>query len=191
MAAGALHQLGRGGEIVSRFSDQALAQGIASWLENGETGFTTAAGRLFDAAAGLLGVCHRASFEGEPPMLLEGLVDNALLATGAYQIQDGVLDFSALLGQLADSLDPVRGAREFHGTLIQGLLDWVTKTANDNSIETVALCGGCFLNRHLAREIPKGLSRAGLRVLQPRTMPPNDGSVSLGQAWVAQRSLSN
>ena len=56
-------------------------------------------------------------------------------------------------------------------------------------MDTIALCGGCFFNAHLARELPKQLQNQGLRVLLASAMPPNDGAISLGQAWVAQRRV--
>lgn len=190
MAAGALQLLGRGGEIIERFSDQPLAAGIADWLQRGEIARTSAAGRLFDAAAGLLGVSGSSRFEGEPPMLLEGLVGGAPIATDAYQLQGAGLDMTPLLARLADTTDPAIGAREFHGTLIRGLVDWTVAAAASTGVETVILCGGCFLNRYLADAVPEALERAGLEVLQALTMPPNDGSISLGQAWVAQHTES-
>ena len=67
-------------------------------------------------------------------------------------------------------------------------MDWVAGTARDCGVNTIALCGGCFLNAHLSCALPRRLEAIGLRVLQPVAMPPNDGAISLGQAWVAQRT---
>ena len=121
-------------------------------------------------------------------MLLEALVGGAPMVTDAYELRDGQLDFAPLLERLATVDDPVTGAREFHGTLAQGLVAWTVATAQRAGVHTVALCGGCFLNRYLGEALPRELERAGLAVLQPITMPPNDGSISLGQAWVAQHT---
>ena len=190
MAAGVLQQLGRGGEIARRFSAQPLAPALAQLLASGTAPVTTAAGRLFDAAAGLLGVCSRASFEGEPPMLLEGLARQPRALAGGYSLHDGVLDFSSLLATLADCGDPALGANILHGTLIEALTEWAVQAAAASGIDTIALCGGCFLNIHLARELPEQLQKQGLRPLLAGAMPPNDGAISLGQAWVAQRWVS-
>ena len=187
MAAGVLQQAGRGAEIATRFGEQPLAPAVSSMLSAGSVPVTTAAGRLFDAAAGLLGVSSRAAFEGEPPMLLEGLVRQPLACPDAYTLTEGVLDFSALLEQLADCTDPSLGADCLHGTLIHALVAWAADAAERSGIETIALCGGCFLNAHLAREVPGRLQEQGLRVLTARAMPPNDGAISLGQAWVARQ----
>jgi len=189
MAAGALHLLGRGGEIATRFADQPLASALAEWLSRGSIGVSSAGGRLFDAAAGLLGISPVCSFEAQAPMLLEALVAEKLLATDAFELNATVLSFRPLLQRLADCRDPVRGAREFHGTLLRGLTAWVLQAAEKSGLDTIVLCGGCFHNRYLMRDLPQQLHANGLRVLQPRAMPTNDGSISLGQAWVAQYSI--
>ncbi|MDH4039715.1 MAG: carbamoyltransferase HypF [Gammaproteobacteria bacterium] len=188
MAAGVLQQLGRGDEIAVRFASQPLAPALAQLLATGAAPVTTAAGRLFDAAAGLLGVCDRASFEGEPPMRLEGLARQPLALRNGYTLAAGVLDFSPLLARLADCREPALGADWLHGTLVEAVTEWVAAAALLSGVDTVALCGGCFLNAHLAREIPARLQQRGLQVLAATAMPPNDGAISLGQAWVAQRS---
>jgi hydrogenase maturation protein HypF len=187
MAAGVLQQLGRGAEISARFKGQALAPAMAQLLSGSDVPVTTAAGRLFDAAAGLLGVSERAAFEGEPPMLLEGLVRHPIALRDGYRLQRGVLEFSGLLAQLADCDDPALGANWLHGTVLEALGVWAADAAEHTGIETVALAGGCFLNAILARELPGRLQQRGLRVLTARSMPPNDGAISLGQAWVARR----
>jgi hydrogenase maturation protein HypF len=189
MAAAALHNLGRAPEITRRFSDEPMAPLLTQLLATGEATTTSAAGRLFDAAAGLLGISRRATFEGEPPMLLEGLLGDDVRATGAYELgDDGILDFTALLARLADCSDPSQGAGEFHATLVEGLADWALAGARRSGIGVIALSGGCFLNAYLARELPPLLVAGGLEVLMPQALPPNDGAISLGQAWVAQRA---
>jgi hydrogenase maturation protein HypF len=188
MAAGALHQMGRSEEIRERFAQEPLANNLGQLLASGEAGTTSAAGRLFDTAAGLLRISHRARFEGEPPMLLEGLAEIPRVHPDGYRLTKGVLNFLPLLEILADCDDPIDGAELFHGTLVDGLANWVAEAAIDHYTDTVTLCGGCFLNAHLTHLLPPRLEAIGLRVLQPRTMPPNDGAISLGQAWVAQRT---
>ncbi|MEE4191438.1 MAG: carbamoyltransferase HypF [Halieaceae bacterium] len=189
LAAGVLHQLGRGEEIETRFANEPLAPALHCLLATGDVPVTSAAGRLFDAAAGLLGVNTHAAYEGEAPMQLEALVQEPLVLNGGYSLEEGRIDFSALLAALADCDDPVTGASLFHGTLIEALSRWAIHAADTTGIETVALAGGCFLNRHLATHVPERLRRAGLTPLLPSSVPPNDGSISLGQAWVARRQL--
>jgi hydrogenase maturation protein HypF len=42
-----------------------------------------------------------------------------------------------------------------------------------------------FQNRRLLEAVAARLDRAGLRVLVPSQLPPNDGGISFGQAAIA------
>jgi hydrogenase maturation protein HypF len=189
MAAAALHTLGRGDEIARRFDGPGAAT-IARMLDRGVNAPpTSSAGRWFDAAAGLLGVRAVSAFEGQAPMLLEGLAERhgavAPLAGGWAIGEDGVLDLLPLAAALADLDDAGYGAALFHATLVAALSEWVDGTARRNGVATVALGGGCFMNRIVATGLRKRLEQRGLTVLEARQAPPNDGGLALGQAAVA------
>jgi len=196
MGAAALHALGRGDEIVQRYADEAAAPMVATMLARGiHCPHTSSTGRLFDAAAGLLGVRRRASFEGQAAMLLEGLATRygpiAALANGwSIHAGAGQLDLRALLSVLADARDQAEAAALFHATLAAALVDWVAEAARCTAIRTVAAAGGCLLNRLLSSALRSGLAAHGLQLLEARMLPPNDGGLSLGQAWVAANSAA-
>jgi hydrogenase maturation protein HypF len=192
MAASALHQLGRGEEISRRFAMPA-ADMLCQMLDKGvNTPSTSSCGRLFDAAAGLLGIRDMASFEGQAAMLLEGLAERhgavAPMHNGYSLAADSKLNFLPLLGALAGNPGPAYGAALFHATLANGLAAWVLQATQRSGITIVALGGGCFLNAILSRNLRAALSAAGLTVLEARQVPPNDGGLSLGQAWVAMQN---
>lgn len=192
MAASALHRLGRSKEISRRFPGPA-ADMVSRMLAQGvNTPLTSSCGRLFDAAAGLLRIREAVSFEGQAAMLLEGLAESrggvAPMRNGYVLPDDGTLDFLPLLGSLADKPDPAFGAALFHATLAQGLAAWVMQAAERSGIRIIALGGGCFLNAILSRSLREALTAAGLSVLEARQVPPNDGGLSLGQAWVGIQS---
>ena len=107
------------------------------------------------------------------------------MADGYVLHADGRLDLLPLLARLVDEPDAAHGAALFHATLAQALADWTLQAAKRHNMDTVALGGGCFLNHILSRKLAVQLSERGLRVLQARQIPPNDGGLSLGQAWVA------
>ncbi|MHB0769489.1 carbamoyltransferase HypF [Bradyrhizobium sp. 5.13L] len=189
MAASVLHGFSRGDDIASRFAAQPQAAQLAALLRRGDVPTTTSAGRLFDAVAGLLGVQAVQSYEGEAAMKLEALVRRPRVEAGGWTIGNGVLSLLPLLGRLADGPDPVDGAELFHGTLAAACVDWIGRAARETGITTVALGGGCFLNAILSFEIERGCIAAGLLPLLPRQMPPNDGGLSLGQAWIGVLQL--
>ncbi len=94
VAAGVLAALGRSDEIPVRFPDQPQAAALAANLARMASPMTSSAGRLFDAAAALLGVAARNRFEGEAAMRLEALVRRPRHEDGLWRIEDGRLDLS-------------------------------------------------------------------------------------------------
>ena len=191
MAAAALHELGRGDEIAIRFSAQPAATTVATMLQrNLNCPPTSSMGRLFDAAAGLLGLCPVQSFEGEAATLLQQLAKHhgaVLPLAGGYTLQKGMLDFLPLLATLADETDPNYGAALFHATVAAGLAEWATRATKQYNINTVACGGGCFLNQLLLQQLTTHLQSHDIRVLTARQLSPGDSGLSLGQAWVALR----
>jgi hydrogenase maturation protein HypF len=192
MAASVLHRLGRTREIAGRFAGQAAAPVVAQMLE-GKVNCpeTSSLGRVFDAAAGLLGIKPVMAFEGQAAMLLEGMAEHygdVLPIDHGWKIDNACLDLLPLLAVLADEKDAGRGAAIFHATLVAALADWLHSTAPADS--TVVGSGGCFLNQIVARGLRTRLGAFGLHLLEARRLPPNDGGLSLGQAWVALQHLS-
>lgn len=195
MAAAALFQLGRGDEIEPRFAGQPAAAQLRQILaRNLNCPQTSSLGRIFDAAAGLLGARAVMAYEGQSAMLLEGLAERhgevAPLRDG-YRIRhlEGLseLDLLPLLAAIADQPNAGLGAALFHATLARALADWARLAAREQGLTTIALGGGCFLNHILSRQLTRLLVEQGFSVLAARQVPPNDGGLSLGQAWVAMR----
>jgi hydrogenase maturation protein HypF len=195
MAAAALARGGRGAEIEMRFAAEPAARTVASLLARGVNApETSSMGRWFDAAAGLLDVKARMAFEGQAAMLLEGLAEvhgSVAPDYSLYAVDAGnTLDLTPLLLRLADEHDAGFGAALFHATLVRALADWVTGAADALDVATVALGGGCFLNAVLSRNLVAALEARNLTVLEARAVPPNDGGLALGQAWVARHAAA-
>ena len=165
------------------FSDNEW-QVLTRMLERGfNAPWTTSAGRLFDAAAALLGLCSRASFEGEAAMRVEFAARGAA-SNEAVAIED---DWGPLFERLADARIPVRQrAALLHDSLALSILAF----AQHAGVETVVLTGGCFQNARLAGTAAGKLEAAGFRALLHRAVPPNDGGLAAGQllaaAWEVQ-----
>ena len=96
-------------------------------------------------------------------MRLESLVSRPEALPDGFTLSGGVLHFTGLLAALADCDDAVKGANWLHGTLLEALATWAGDAAARTGVEI------------------------GLRPLAAEGLPPNDGSISLGQAWVARR----
>lgn len=144
-------------------------------------------GRLFDTAASLLNVAHNSSYEGEAPMLLEAMARHSKghVVDKGFLIENNILDFSPLLVSLIERKDIEQAAADFHQTLAAGLCKWTELAASQTDIRTVCLAGGCCLNTHLMTALRHNLSDKGFKVCEAIDIPPNDGGISLGQAWVA------
>jgi hydrogenase maturation protein HypF len=194
MAAAALHAIGRGAEIPARFGHLDAAEPVAAMLARGvNCPPATSAGRLFDAAAGLLGLREGMSFEGQAAMELEARAvahgAEAPLAGGYRLGEDGALDLRPLLAELADERDPGRGAARFHATLAAGVAEWAGRAAAARGLTRTALGGGCWVNRLLATDVAQRLAARGLAVFQAADMPPGDGGLALGQVWVVRQTI--
>ena len=208
IGAGALHFLERSVEIVTRWSTAAGASALAQLLQRGvHCPPTTSAGRWFDAAAAMLGLCSHMDYEAQAAMLLEQAAQAHIARHGwpaplapGWRIRSTAaglseLDLLPLLGTLADTArtpdSAAQGAALFHATLVDALAEWASAQAHTLGLDAVALGGGCFLNALLSTRLQAQLQARGLRVLRPVRVSPGDGGIALGQAWVAQQFLEN
>lgn len=193
-AAGALHALGRGDEIEHRFRTPAAAVVRRMLDTRTHAPPTSSLGRHFDAAAALLGVRTHSSFEGQAPMLLEGLAARAGTCApqeSAFSLDEhGTLDLLPLLAVMADTRDACDGAALFHATLTRALARWCAAAARRERLNDVVVSGGCALNRHLCDNLRLELAGEGITLHEAAAAPPNDGGLSLGQAWAAMLSIT-
>jgi hydrogenase maturation protein HypF len=151
---------------------------------------TTSAGRLFDTAAAIAGFTRETTFEGQAAMWLESLAQKTGDTEGyEFPFADGELDFRPLLaGMLRDR---VRGrgvgetARAFHKGIAVGLTEALLELCSLHDVDTVVLSGGVFQNELLLRELKSLLESASLQIWTNRSVPTNDGGISLGQAALA------
>jgi hydrogenase maturation protein HypF len=154
---------------------------------------TTSCGRLFDAVASLLDLGDHATDEGEAAQALEALAEAAVppahLPDETAAVGDPVVSVLELVREVV--LAHVRGkppseiARHFHRRLAARLAGATAWHAARLGLSDVALTGGCLQNRLLLGDLCQALEARGLRPLVHRRVPPNDGSLALGQAAIA------
>ena len=189
MAAAALHTLRRGGEIATRFAQFPASTRLAQVIGKGlNSPATSSAGRLFDAACGLLGVHLISEFEGQAPMALERMVTEAAVLADGWSLTGGILDFAPLLDRLRTCENPSDGANLLHGTLSAGLAAWAAWAARETGVRRVAMGGGCFLNRVLSADLTRRLTALGMTPLTAVHLSPGDAGLAVGQAWIAALS---
>lgn len=164
---------------------------------------TSSMGRLFDAAAAVLGICGQATYEGEPAIELEAAAWRALGSKithvpgdkdGCSASDPSLLDqealFEALLEGIRDGVPAGRLALDFHVAVARASARIANEICAHEGIDTVALSGGVFMNRLLLQLLTRKLKDAGLTVLVPHTVPVNDGCIAYGQAAVARARLA-
>lgn len=160
---------------------------LQAWQRRINSPVSTAVGRLFDAAASLLGLCQDASFEAQGPMLLEALLQECDLRASPLPLfvdKAGVLraDWEAALSMLLYAkLDVAQKAAQFHGMFAQTLCALAKRVRAQTGVTTIGLNGGVFQNRRLTECVERLMHAEGFTVLIPAQVPSNDAGISYGQ----------
>ena len=148
---------------------------------SGRAPVTTSAGRLFDAVASALGVCHVSTYEGEAAARLEAVADPGPAPPIDVELEDSGRLFAELVARRRAGEPVALLAAVFHASLAAA----VVRASRRTGLRVVALSGGCFQNRRLLETCFAGLRAAGLEPYANERVPANDGGLSLGQVLVA------
>ena len=153
---------------------------------------TSSAGRFLDAvAAMLLGIDHRA-YRGSPAMMLEaaaGEWDNP--SQPPITSVDGrrCLDTPALFETLVSAhlegapVDAVAARAQLE--LADGLAQLAIDAARERELDVVGISGGVAANRQILQGVATAVTDAGMRFVTNERVPPGDGGIALGQAYLA------
>lgn len=176
-------------QVERRLLDRQLTTGFACTP-------TSSMGRLFDAVASLLDLRHRVSYEAQAAIELEIAAERA--GPADHGLRFGIAD------DLADPAPVVRGlvalrragvptgelAAAFHTAVAELVGELATAGCGALRSDRVVLSGGVFQNALLTAMCTDRIRRAGLEPLTHRVVPPNDGGLALGQAFIgAHRPL--
>jgi hydrogenase maturation protein HypF len=158
---------------------------------------TSSAGRLFDAVAAICGVRLEVSYEGQAAIEFEALADPAGGEPYPFPMEAGTMivlnprpTMMAVLADIDAGVPVSAISARFHQTIAGATSEACVIAAERASLDTVVLSGGVFQNRLLLRLTAAALEDAGLRVLTPRLLPPNDGQIAYGQVAVAAAQLA-
>jgi hydrogenase maturation protein HypF len=163
----------------------------------------SSAGRLFDAAASLLGIRDVAEYEAQAAVELELLAEEGSVDPLPYRIVrvdpgDGssllVYDprptLRAILEGRAADIPARRLGAQFQETVAAVTREIVGMVAAATGLRLVALSGGVFQNQWLATALVRRLSEDGFEVHTNSKVPANDGGIAYGQAAVAAARLA-
>ncbi len=166
------------------------AQLIFQQLKTGRgTVKTTSCGRVLDAVAAVLGVCHERTYEGEPAMKLES---TAIKGKDVLKlkpiIEDNTLNTTELLLEIFENRERY-GIHDLafsaHAYLAKGLAELAIEKALENDVKAVGFSGGVACNEILARIIRETVEASNLKFLVHEAVPSGDGGLSFGQAFAA------
>jgi len=157
-----------------------------AWCKRINTPQSSAAGRLFDAAASLTGVLQKGSFEGQGPMMIEALatLPGNVVELGLALYEDGLwqTDWAPLIAHLQNrQLTVAQRAADFHASLARCIRQQAEQLASQHHFTRVGLTGGVFQNAVLAELAVAELNAAGFQVALPERLPCNDAGISFGQ----------
>ncbi len=154
-------------------------------INNINTVTSTSMGRLFDAVAALLDICHINSYEGQAPVCLENVA--ATVAGDGYKLDLGIDgDTGPLLKEIYDAKKQGIAVAEIAKGFILAVGKYIERIAVANQIKQVVVSGGTFLNRILLECVIELLEADGFQIYISEQLPPGDGSICLGQAFLAQ-----
>lgn len=175
-----------------------------AWKQNINTAYSSSMGRLFDAVAALLDICHYNSYEGECAIKLEQaahegkqqlerlgkakdeifkmlIIDcNKLDETWQMDSEKLLVD----LYNLKEAYSKEVWAYVFHHTISKALVETAINICKEHEVNQIALSGGTFINRILLREVMTGLHENGLQVYTNEKVPCGDGGIALGQMYL-------
>ncbi|MEN4013354.1 MAG: carbamoyltransferase HypF [Bellilinea sp.] len=156
---------------------------------------TSSMGRLFDAAAALIGIRASATYEAQAAIELENIADPLENGVYPFEIYAGEIVLSrfwqALITDWRSGTPLPRIAGRFHNTIGAMVLQGCESIQTISGVRVVALSGGVWQNTLLLKKTQALLEKAGLRVLIHERVPTNDGGIALGQAVIAARVLNH
>ncbi|MGI8426623.1 MAG: carbamoyltransferase HypF [Actinomycetota bacterium] len=161
---------------------------------------TSSAGRLFDAVASAAGLKDRVNYEGQAAIELEQAADpyEAMAypcevypgPDGAQVIVDGVSLFASVCEDLAAGAPVGRVSAGFHNGFSTALTKACEMVRDQIGLGEVALSGGTFQNELLLGSVTQNLEEKGFKVWRHKSVPANDGGISVGQAAIAAAGIT-
>lgn len=175
-----------------------------AWKQNINTAYSSSMGRLFDATAALLDICHYNSYEGDCAIMLEQAAHRGkseieqsdineenlyrLLNTDCVKTCDiWQADSEKLLVDLyhlKKNYSKEVLAYWFHKAVSEVIVEMAMHICEENDVSQIALSGGTFINRILLKEVVTGLEKNGLKVYINEKVPCGDGGIALGQMYL-------
>ncbi|THD66289.1 carbamoyltransferase HypF [Robertkochia marina] len=144
-------------------------------------------GRVFDAVAALLKICHHNSFEGQAAMQLEALAEKADPEEAVAWndlVADGDLNPAALISRVFNELQQGYSPEVLAMSFLKTLGRFIFKVAENYHFNHLAFSGGVFQNAILTDLV---IDEAGnnYKLYFHKELSPNDENTCFGQLMYA------
>jgi hydrogenase maturation protein HypF len=146
---------------------------------------------LFDAVASLIGLRQRVTFEGQAAIELESAIAEGVNGNYSFGLIDGtsqIVDWGPMITEIVEDLRAGEPAGLISAKFHHTLAEIIVQIAQTQAEPKVILTGGCFQNRYLLERSIARLSQAGFKPYWHQRIPPNDGSIALGQVVAAAKA---
>lgn len=150
---------------------------------------TSAAGRLFDGLASILGLCDIATRQAEAPVLLEQCAENDYTFRYRIDAENRGISVCSFLQGILDDME--RGipigtiSAKIHNGLAHLILEKCKLLLQQTNSTKVVISGGCFQNKRLVEHLQILFSKENIPLYIPSRIPCNDGGIAAGQLTIA------
>ncbi len=157
-----------------------------TWEKGINAPLNSSMGRLFDAVASFADIIHESSFEGESGLIMEQYVDERIIESFPFDIDNGIINLQPMIEAMIKMKDKKEIVTRFFNTVTEMIFQIATKYTT----LPLLFSGGVFQNKVLVEQISRRCEKEKRTCYFQNETAINDGGVALGQAWYALHHLT-
>ncbi|SNZ06924.1 Hydrogenase maturation protein, carbamoyltransferase HypF [Persephonella hydrogeniphila] len=163
---------------VRAFKEKEIGIFYKMWEKGINSPLSSSTGRLFDAAASILGIRQILSYEGQSGMIMENFYRWDVNDCYSFEIKNGIDWRPIFVEMIQDRSDISVKVSKFINTLACIAIESYQQKGEGMKL---GLTGGVFQNKFLTEKIVQLSEKENIPVILHKKVPPNDGGLSLGQ----------
>lgn len=151
---------------------------------------TSSFGRILDALSFRLGVCKERTYDGEPAMRLEPLLNRGELIKGFEpEVDNGIVRTAELFSRIRPDMKKEDVAYSIVYNLIGKLVNTAISSADSAGIHHIGITGGVSYNSVISHMFMDMVISSDHIPIIHRDVPNGDAGISVGQAAIAMRKI--
>jgi hydrogenase maturation protein HypF len=152
---------------------------------------TTAMGRLLDAISCQLEVCNYRTYDGEPAMKLEPLLERGSESIDVpISRQGNVIQVAEMFRAMVEAKgDREDKAHSLVRAVMRGLVDIAVDEAEDKGVMSIGISGGVSYNHAISSMAKELVEARGLKFVCHDQLPNGDGCIAVGQCAIALKRM--